>query len=189
METKREHERRTREGYFENYFKGHGIDIGCGSVDGINPLDVLTPDCDKWDIGFGNGDATLMEGVAENTYDFVYASHLLEHLYDRVTALRNWYRILKPGGHMVIAVPHRDLYERKLTLPSRGNEDHKVFFLPFYDEPPDTEGLVPLFMRAIPELTILQIKILPLPAYAIEIIGIKADIRPPLQSTGKWWQH
>jgi len=38
--------------------------------------------------------------------------------------------VLKIGGHLVIAVPHRDLYERKPTLPSRFNTDHKRFYTP-----------------------------------------------------------
>jgi predicted SAM-dependent methyltransferase len=45
--------------------------------------------------------------------DTVFASHVLEHIEDWAASLVDWYRVLKIGGYMVIAVPHRDLYERK----------------------------------------------------------------------------
>jgi hypothetical protein len=50
-------------------------------------------------------------------------------------------RILKPEGHLIIAVPHRDLYERKTNLPSKWNGDHKFFILPETEELPDTRSL------------------------------------------------
>ena len=34
-------------------------------------------------------------GVKDETYDFVYSSHTLEHINDIYTALKNWIRILK----------------------------------------------------------------------------------------------
>ena len=47
-------------------------------------------------------------------------------------------RICKPGGVVLISLPHRDLYERKKTLPSRWNQDHRYFYLPNRCEPPHT---------------------------------------------------
>jgi ubiquinone/menaquinone biosynthesis C-methylase UbiE len=79
-----------------------------------------------------------MDIYPDNEFDYVYASHVLEHLTDPVTAVKNWLRICKPGGVVIISVPHRDLYERKRTLPSRWNEDHKYFYLPFASDPPHT---------------------------------------------------
>ena len=144
METQAEYNRRDREGYFERYFKGVGIDIGCGT-------DKVTPDCRAWDQTFGHGDATLLTGVEDQSFDWVYSSHCLEHLTDAHTALQNWWRVLKDGGHLVVAVPHRDLYERKNHLPSLYNPDHKHFWLPVGGEPPCTFGLLDTFRQAIPQ--------------------------------------
>lgn len=41
----------------------------------------------------------------ENTFDLIIASDSLEHLEDDNKALRNWYKILKPGGKVFIYVP------------------------------------------------------------------------------------
>ncbi len=78
-----------------------------------------------WDLE--DGDAQLMAGVADASFDFVHSSHCLEHMRDPVEALRHWVRILKPGGHLVVTVPDEDLYEHGFW-PSRFNGDHKWTF-------------------------------------------------------------
>jgi len=62
--------------------------------------------------------------------DCVYSSHLLEHVVDPGETIRDWYRVLRVGGHIVTVVPHQHLYEKKLEPPSRFNGDHKRFYTP-----------------------------------------------------------
>lgn len=133
-ETIRAEIRRIREGFFDNYCRGHGIDIGCGD-------DPIRGQVRRWDMV--DGDATHMATVADNTYDFVYSSHCIEHLDEPHTAIRNWLRICKRKGFLIIFAPHRDLYEKRKTLPSRYNPDHRTFWLPDRYEPPSTIGLIP----------------------------------------------
>lgn len=132
-ETSKAKKRREREGFFEKYCKGEGLDIGW---DG----DLLCGNCSVWDVE--NGDAQYLEGIDDEVFDFVYSSHCLEHMKDVRVALKNWYRILKPGGYLIIAVPHRDLYEKRKQLPSRWNADHKHMFLIGREEKPDTLDIV-----------------------------------------------
>ena len=113
--------------FHSRYFVGHGIDVGgkpdpLGQYAGIfsRMLSART-----WDME--DGDAQYMEGVAENQYDFLHASHCLEHMVDVPVALGNWIRIVKPGGFLVITVPDEDLYELGIW-PSRFNPDHKWTF-------------------------------------------------------------
>lgn len=139
-ETSKSKERRIKEGFFKKYIDGKKvIDIGVGRFDTWDGADPISLDCDTWDKD--NGNAEYMESVKDNTYDTVYNSHLLEHLNQPELAIHNWMRILKPKGHLIIAVPHRDLYERKTSLPSRWNGDHKFFILPETEELPDTRSL------------------------------------------------
>jgi SAM-dependent methyltransferase len=113
--------------YATRYFAGAGIDIG-GRPDPLFLYAELFPRITSvrvWDLE--DGDATLMDGVSDNSYDFVFSSHCLEHLMDPVTGLRNWFRILRPGGHLIITVPDEDLYEQGVW-PSTHNRDHKQSF-------------------------------------------------------------
>ncbi len=42
---------------------------------------------------------------ADSSYDFVFASHVLEHIPDDIEAMKEIYRILRPGGIAVLPVP------------------------------------------------------------------------------------
>lgn len=142
--------RRNREAFFELFCAGRGLDIGYGG-------DLLTPGCDGWDME--QGDAQCLATVKDCQYDFVYSSHTLEHMPNPDLALCNWWRVVKPGGALIVYVPDRDLYEKKTRLPSKWNPDHKHFFLLDRDESPDTIGIVPLIKRSLKGATIVYAKV------------------------------
>ncbi len=79
----------------------------------------------SWDVG--DGDAQRLAGVAEGVYDFVHSSHSLEHMADPLEALRNWVRVVRPGGYVVVVVPDEDMYEQGVW-PSTFNADHRHSF-------------------------------------------------------------
>ncbi len=112
---------------------GAGLDVGAGK----DPYEWWTlpelADCDithvdTWDRE--QGDAHYLPGVPVDKYDFLFSSHCLEHLPDRDVALASWVSVVKPGGHLLIAVPHQVLYEEKRELPSSRNPNHRHFFTP-----------------------------------------------------------
>jgi SAM-dependent methyltransferase len=139
-ETLKARQRRLKEDFFDRYCVGKGIDIGYGG-------DPISDSCDVWESE--HGDAQYLQGLEDWKYDFVYSSHTLEHMQDAGVALVNWWRLLKPGGFLILYIPDRDLYEKKTTLPSGWNEDHKTFFLLDRDESPDTIGVLPLISRSL----------------------------------------
>lgn len=51
-------------------------------------------------------DGTNLSEIADGTYDFLLSSHNLEHIANPVKALREWQRVVKPGGHLVIILPY-----------------------------------------------------------------------------------
>lgn len=152
-ETTKAAARREREGWFEKFIAldRPGLDIGAGA-------DPLNATFRRWDKA--DGDATFLEGVPDAAFWSVYSSHCLEHLADPVTALRNWWRVLRPGGFLVVVVPARDLYEKRITLPSRWNEEHKTFWLPDRSEPPCTFSLADTIRQAIPDGELIHVRIL-----------------------------
>ena len=54
--------------------------------------------------GVLRGDATKLP-FADNTFDCVVTSEVLEHLQDDVTAISELHRVLKPGGSLGVTVP------------------------------------------------------------------------------------
>jgi SAM-dependent methyltransferase len=154
-ETEKAHERRTRQGWFEKYAPVYrsGIDIGC-------QYDPLNQSFRRWDRIFGDGDATRMEGIPDGIFHTVYASHILEHLPDYKSALKNWWRILRSGGHLIILVPHRDLYEKKLQPPSNWNMEHCWFWLPDADDPPQCLNFKLELTDTLPDAELVSFEIL-----------------------------
>ena len=154
-ETGKSHDRRYKEGWFDKYAPSDktGLDIGCGE-------DPLNNTFRKFDQIFGDGDAQLLEGVKDNFYHTVYASHILEHVVDPAESIARWYKAVKPEGHLVICVPHRNLYEQKKELPSRWNEDHKHYFLPEEEDLPCTLSLKNIILHAIPNANLVEFRVL-----------------------------
>lgn len=105
------------------YFVGEGIDIGAGDDNLYKFREQFTSITSVRDWDKKDGDAMLMESIPDNTFDFVHSSHCLEHLTNPALALKNWIRICKPGGYIVVMVPDEDLYEQG-QWPSRYAMDH-----------------------------------------------------------------
>ena len=109
----------------DQYFTGHGLEVGAlhrpmplpsrvrvsyadaftadelirmwsPEVDGRNvtPVDIVT-------------DATTLQEIDDERFDFAIASHLVEHLEDPVRCLRNLARVTKRGGFVFLALPDR----------------------------------------------------------------------------------
>lgn len=59
------------------------------------------------------GEITRVDVVAEgddlpfddNTWDYVLSSHVLEHFFDPIKAIKEWLRVTKPGGYIFMIVP------------------------------------------------------------------------------------
>jgi SAM-dependent methyltransferase len=148
-ETSKAHNRRMREGFFEKYCNGKGLDIGFGG-------DLILPDAQRWD--FEHGDAQYLKGIKDESFDFVYSSHTLEHVFEVEKTLENWFRVLKPNGYLILYIPHRDLYEKKKKLPSRFNPTHQRFFLIDKDDPPSSVGILPLLNSTLDNFTLVYAK-------------------------------
>lgn len=114
-------------GFFLKYMYGNGLDIG---FSGYEP-DVVSilAGAIGVDVNYPGYDGKILP-FPDNSQQFVYSSHCLEHISDYKQTIKEWLRVVKPGGYIITVVPHRDLYEKKLELPSIWNGDHKRFYTP-----------------------------------------------------------
>src|SRR3954464_6712780 len=79
--------------------KGRILDIGAGR-------DPVTPDAVGFDLA--DGDANEITKFEPASFDCVYSSHCLEHMRNPPASLRNWWSLVKPGGHLFLIVPDED---------------------------------------------------------------------------------
>jgi SAM-dependent methyltransferase len=54
-------------------------------------------------------DAVNITNVKNETYDFCFSSHSLEHIANPLKAINEWLRIIKKGGYIIIIVPEKSL--------------------------------------------------------------------------------
>jgi SAM-dependent methyltransferase len=105
--------------FVAQYFRGEVIDIGSGP-------DLVVPFAAPFDLEHGDANEILLYRPRE-AYDCVHSSHCLEHMVDPPYALAQWWGLVKPGGHLIVVVPHEDLYEQGIW-PGIFNPDHKATF-------------------------------------------------------------
>jgi SAM-dependent methyltransferase len=51
--------------------------------------------------------ATDLASITDGSYDFLLASHILEHVANPLRALQEFHRVVKPNGSLLIAVPNQ----------------------------------------------------------------------------------
>lgn len=125
--------RRTQDPKYQKFFKGTGVDVGCGNDCIIQFKKEFNKmrDVRAWDIR--DGDGQYLRDISDFSLDFVHSSHSLEHMRDWKIALTNWLRVVKKGGYVIVSIPEWEMYEHK-QWPSRSNSDHKwAFSLNFLD--------------------------------------------------------
>lgn len=120
------------------YCVGYGLDLGFGG-DPISPhairMDQPSPYANTGSapVQLG-GDATSLYWFADGVLDFIYSSHLLEDFVNTEEVLREWWRVLKPGGKLIIFCPDEQVY-RKYCAASGANYNtmhkHADFSLAF----------------------------------------------------------
>ncbi len=69
----------------------------------LNELN-LCGSCMKVDIVSPGDNLPFMD----QTVDFVISSHVIEHFYDPIKAIKEWLRVVKPGGYVFIVAPHKE---------------------------------------------------------------------------------
>ncbi|MBF0109274.1 MAG: methyltransferase domain-containing protein [Magnetococcales bacterium] len=95
------------------FTRGIGADLGCGP-------ERIWPKALGIDRTLSPHGAALARDIAnlaffaDDSLDYIYSSHALEDFpASRTEAiLAEWWRVIKPGGHLVLYLPHEDHYPR-----------------------------------------------------------------------------
>ena len=112
------------------YLQGRSLDIGCGQRK-VWPTVLGIDNGHHFGRGGADivGDGTDLAMFADGCMDGIFSSHFLEHVRGPLQpVLREWWRVLKPGGHLCLYLPHADLYPR--MGESGANPDHQRDLLP-----------------------------------------------------------
>lgn len=112
------------------YTRGRGLDIGCGQWKAYPHFIGVDSGKDYGGqrVADIHADGETLPLFADNSLDFVFSSHFLEHVRDYKAALKEWWRVIRPGGHLSLYLPHKNLYPN--IGQDGANPDHKHDFLP-----------------------------------------------------------
>ena len=117
-------------GRLERFCVGDGADLGFGG-------DPITPTAIRMDMPnqYGTvgkypvqlrGDAADLFWFRDNTLDYVFSSHLLEDFQDTESVLREWLRVIKPGGHLIIFCPDEQRFRAHCNRTGQPYNPHHV---------------------------------------------------------------
>ena len=97
------------------YTRGLGLDLGCGMKKPF-PHFLGVDNCEDF------GDNTVasirvptvedLSLFATEQQDFVFSSHCLEHISNYKAALKEWFRVIKIDGYLVLYLPDEDQYPK-----------------------------------------------------------------------------
>lgn len=125
-ESRKTYNRKVLSGFMKQYLFGKNIlEIGYKGYDGTEL--TIVPQAVGIDLDYPGYNGVHLP-FEDQSQDAIYNSHTLEHIRDVSVTLKEWFRVLKVGGYLIIAVPHYQLYEKKRSLPSRYNGDHKRMY-------------------------------------------------------------
>jgi len=113
------------------------LEVGCGDASFTKELARYSPDVTAIDISAAQiaennqrfaGIKFLQHDVAEPfpfadaTFEVVWCSEVLEHLFDPAFALREMHRIMKPGGRLLVTVPYHGRFKNVLIALFKWDE-------------------------------------------------------------------
>jgi len=123
-------------------FLGEGkvLDVGTGAGNlahglkeqgyEVSALDIDPSVCKHPDVEVTRGD--IMEGLPyeDGSFDLVTALEVIEHMEDPFKAVREFHRVLKPGGLLLLTTPNYGNIEKRVYYLYTGSLPHALTYEP-----------------------------------------------------------
>lgn len=152
---------------------GDGIDVGFGG-DPITPSAIAMDLPERYARYLENpqhlhGDASNLRWFRDDSLDYLYSSHVLEDFENTAAVLREWLRVLKPGGRLVLYLPDEQTYRAHCRREGKPPNEHHVH---------DNFGLA--YVKSCLPSTAGEIEHerFPVGIYSFELVVRKAGDRP-----------
>lgn len=112
---------------YSSFTTGHGIEFGeeaCCVMLNSDTYQVRAGVTADHGNAMQSRNPSDLKQFKDGQLDFVVCAHYIEHFAYVPDIIAEWWRILKPGGHMVLAVPHIEFYGK---IGEAGvNPDHRI---------------------------------------------------------------
>lgn len=73
------------------------------------------------EIGWKTCDLNETQDVDAESYDVIVSSEVIEHLENPRHIVREWFRLLRPGGHLVFSTPNNESWRSLASVIFRGH--------------------------------------------------------------------
>ena len=92
-----------------------------------SPMEYIKADLHPTSADIRKVDATHIP-LDDDTFDFLIANHLLEHIPDYRMALSEFFRVLKPGGMAVLQTPFSKILKNNFEDANLATDELRLFF-------------------------------------------------------------
>jgi predicted SAM-dependent methyltransferase len=112
------------------FCKGDGVDIGFGG-DPIVPNAICMDLPSRYasytsHVQHLHGSADNLHWFKDRSLDWVYSSHVLEDFAGTAHVLNEWLRVIKPGGVLILYLPHEQTYRQHCIANGRPPNAHHI---------------------------------------------------------------
>ena len=111
-----------------SFCRGVGLDIGCGSekiVPSAIGVDMYGKEAD---INVDMNAINPLQIFTDGFFDYVFSSHCLEDFKCTDGVLREWWRVIKPGGYLILYGPDPDYYPRIGTPGANPTHERDLYW-------------------------------------------------------------